>query len=122
MIKKQRILRLCRLVAPMSRPLLLSLVYLFVLYLWLGTPFVITLPVNSSGEDIQKALDSLSRGGEVVLRPGTYLVHKPLILQHSHQVLRGSGPETILFHRGRQSKDRLPRGAGDAYIRCFGRR
>ena len=31
------------------------------------------------------------------MRPGTYLVHKPLILQHSHQVLRGSGPETILF-------------------------
>src|SRR5581483_5611165 len=52
---------------------------------------------NSTGEDIQQALDRLPDGGEVVLGPGTYVVHQPIVLRHDHQTLRGSGPKTVLF-------------------------
>jgi hypothetical protein len=63
----------------------------------LGAPQVIlTLPANSSGAEIQKALDSLPPKGEVVLSPGTYEISQPLMLRHDYQTLRGSGPATIL--------------------------
>lgn len=57
---------------------------------------VLTVPANSSGEAIQSALDSLVDGGEVLLEAGTYLVHRPIMLQSDHQTLRGAGPSTIL--------------------------
>ena len=57
----------------------------------------VTVPVKAGGEGIQKALDHLPKGGEVLLRPGTYVVRQPIILRHPHQSLRGAGPATVLF-------------------------
>jgi parallel beta-helix repeat protein len=59
-------------------------------------PVVLTLPAHSSGAEIQKALDALPPGGEVVLSAGTYEISRPLLLRHDCQTLRGSGPATIL--------------------------
>ena len=61
-----------------------------------ATPVIFTLPANSSGADIQKALDGLPANGEVVLSAGTYEISRPLLLRHDHQTLRGSGTATIL--------------------------
>ena len=61
-----------------------------------GVPPVLLLPANSSGAEIQKALDGLPPNGEVVLSPGTYEISQPLMLRHDYQTLRGSGPATIL--------------------------
>src|SRR5580698_277494 len=58
---------------------------------------IITVPANSSDEAILVALAKQNDGGEVVLEPGTYIIHKPIVLQHDHQTLRGSGTNTILF-------------------------
>ena len=63
----------------------------------LGAPPVISLlPANSSGAEIQMALDALPPNGEVVLSPGTYEISQPLMLRHDDETLRGSGPATIL--------------------------
>jgi parallel beta-helix repeat protein len=59
-------------------------------------PVIVALPANSSGAEIQKALDALPPNGEVVLSAGTYEISQPLLLQHNYQTLRGSGPATIL--------------------------
>jgi parallel beta-helix repeat protein len=61
-----------------------------------GAPPVILLPAGSTDEDIAVALAKENDGGEVVLAPGTYLIHKPIVLQHDHQSLRGAGTNTIL--------------------------
>jgi hypothetical protein len=57
----------------------------------------VTVPPKAGGEGIQKALDHLRKGGEVLLRPGTYLVRQPIILRRPHQTLRGAGPATVLL-------------------------
>jgi hypothetical protein len=59
-------------------------------------PVIVTLPANSSGAEIQKALDGLPPNGEVVLSAGTYEISQPLLLRHDDQTLSGSGPATIL--------------------------
>jgi len=59
-------------------------------------PVIVALPANSSGAEIQKALDALPPNGEVVLSAGTYQISQPLLLRHDYQTLRGSGPATIL--------------------------
>src|ERR1700744_1151725 len=69
---------------------------------WLSTTtaFALTainVPAKDGGEGIQKALDSLPKGGEVDLCPGTYIIHQPIILQRDNQILRGAGDSTILF-------------------------
>src|ERR1035438_9321667 len=46
-----------------------------------------TLSASSTQAQIQKALDGLSAGGEVVLESGTYAINQPIILQHDYQVL-----------------------------------
>ena len=51
---------------------------------------------TSGGDEIQKALDGLADGGEVVLAPGTYKIHQPIVLRHDYRTLREAGPETIL--------------------------
>ncbi len=56
----------------------------------------ITLAANSTGADIQKALDQLPDGGEVVLPAGTYRVSEPIVLRHDHQTLRGAGLSSVL--------------------------
>ena len=61
-----------------------------------GNPTVITVPANSTDEDILVALAKASDGGEVVLQAGTYLIHKPIVLQRDRQTLRGAGTNTIL--------------------------
>src|SRR5580704_4893179 len=55
-------------------------------------PMVLNVPANSSGDVIQGALDRLVDGGEVVLEAGTYIVHRPIMLQSDHLSLRGAGP------------------------------
>jgi hypothetical protein len=60
-------------------------------------PTSVIVQPNAGGEGIQKALDHVRKGGEVVLRPGTYLIPKPIILRRSHLTLRGAGPTTILL-------------------------
>jgi hypothetical protein len=73
--------------------------------LWIGlpgspffeaVPGVLTLSANSTGAEIQAALDSLPPNGELVLSPGTYEIRHPLMLRHDFLTLRGSGPATIL--------------------------
>jgi hypothetical protein len=59
-------------------------------------PLVVTLPANSTGADIQKALDALPANGEVVLSAGVYEISQPLLLRHDYETLRGRGPSTIL--------------------------
>src|SRR5271165_2826657 len=57
-----------------------------------GQPATFQLPAGSDSAEIQRALDRLPDGGEVVLAPGTYVVRQPLVLQRDRQTLRGSGP------------------------------
>ena len=71
----------------------------------------VTVPVKAGGEGIQKALDHLPKGGEVLLRPGTYVVRQPIILRHPHQSLRGAGPATPIA-RSSSSAILLPKPAG----------
>jgi hypothetical protein len=60
-------------------------------------PFVITLPANVSGLQIQKALDVLPAGGGAVYLPaGEYTITQPIILKRDNQILRGAGATTIL--------------------------
>jgi hypothetical protein len=58
---------------------------------------VVNLAANSTSEAIQKSLDSMPQGGEVVLAAGKYMIHQPVILRYDHQTLRGSGSTTILY-------------------------
>jgi hypothetical protein len=51
---------------------------------------------SGSGEDIQRALDSLPANEAVTLGPGTFLVRTPVILSRNGQILRGSGTNTVL--------------------------
>jgi hypothetical protein len=59
-------------------------------------PVIVMLPANSSGAEIQMALDALPANGEVVLSSGTYEISQPLMLRHNDETLRGRGPATIL--------------------------
>jgi hypothetical protein len=61
--------------------------------------FAAVVPVlpGAGGDGIQLALDSLPTGGEVLLQAGRYIVHRPIILQKDHQMLRGSGDSTVLY-------------------------
>lgn len=61
-------------------------------------PVVVMLQPGVTGDEIQEALDALpERGGEVVLPPGKFTIHDPLILCRDAQTLSGSGPATILW-------------------------
>ena len=59
-------------------------------------PVDVTLSASASGAEIQKALDALPPGGEVVLGAGRYEISQPLMLRHDFETLRGSGPGTVL--------------------------
>ena len=63
-----------------------------------GGPMVVVHPdATNSDVAIQHALDQLpAAGGTVVLAPGTYAIHEPLLLSRDHLTLRGSGTTTIL--------------------------
>ncbi len=68
----------------------------------LGLPAVMLAATNNSirstirlqsgvtATEIQKALDQLTNGGEVVLPAGKIKVSEPLVLQYSYQTLRGA--------------------------------
>ncbi|HEY3853447.1 MAG TPA: right-handed parallel beta-helix repeat-containing protein [Verrucomicrobiae bacterium] len=62
-----------------------------------ATTTVVSVPPAAGGDGIQKALDSLSKGGEVDLGEGTYVVHQPIILQRDGQMLHGAGQKTVLY-------------------------
>jgi Right handed beta helix region len=57
----------------------------------------VRLPAEANSQDIQKALDSIPDGGEVVLPEGTFKVSQPIALRQDHQTLRGSGFKTVLL-------------------------
>jgi Pectate lyase superfamily protein len=60
-------------------------------------PVSLQLPPGVSGDEIQKALNSLpASGGEVVLPPETFSVRQPIILDRDNVTLRGSGSNTVL--------------------------
>ena len=60
-------------------------------------PVVVTLSTNATSREIQAALDQLpSRGGEVVLPAGEFVINQPIVLKRDHQTLRGAGDATIL--------------------------
>lgn len=52
--------------------------------------------VISSGEDIQKAIDSLTNGGTVYLRAGTHLVESNITLSNSVKILGENRDNTII--------------------------
>jgi hypothetical protein len=56
----------------------------------------INLPAGSPEEKVQAALDALPAGAEVHLGAGFFPISRPLFVRHSHQMLRGAGPATIL--------------------------
>lgn len=57
----------------------------------------VSLHSGVTGEEVQKALDSLAdRGGVVVLPPGEISLSAPLVLRRDYQTLRGAGAETTL--------------------------
>src|SRR5690349_9766516 len=55
------------------------------------------LRTGVTGIEIQQALDALPESGGVVILPqGTINLTRPIVLNRSHQTLRGSGTATIL--------------------------
>lgn len=57
----------------------------------------IILGPGATAEKIQAALDSLPKsGGTVALRPGVYLIDRPVCLSRDNLCLRGAGPATVL--------------------------
>ncbi len=61
-------------------------------------PAIIHLSAGVSDRQIQAALDALpADGGEVVLAPGKYDIHQPIVLRRDSQSLRGSGANTIMM-------------------------
>ena len=57
----------------------------------------VILEPGATAEKIQATLDALpDGGGAVVLRPGVYVIDRPVSLKRDNQALRGAGPTTIL--------------------------
>ena len=80
-----------------TRALAFAAIYLICLQAFATEPRVITLPMGTTGAQIQQALDMLpASGGEVILPPGVIEIHQPIVLRRDHQTLRGFGKETIL--------------------------
>ncbi len=75
---------------------LILLLTLFALQAFSADLKTLSIPANSTGADIQRALDQLPDGGDVVLAPGTFQVRDPIVLRRDHQSLRGSGYATVL--------------------------
>lgn len=62
-----------------------------------GDAPIITVPINATSVEIQRALDALpDSGGEVLLPSGTFAICHPIVLQRPHQTLRGNGASTLL--------------------------
>jgi parallel beta-helix repeat protein len=62
-----------------------------------GTPMILHPGGNASEVEIQRALDQLpAGGGTVILPPGIYEIHHPVILNRNGMTLSGSGDRTIL--------------------------
>jgi hypothetical protein len=55
------------------------------------------LKAGATAADIQKEFDLFTNGCEVQLPPGKIKITQPIVLQHDHDTLRGSGPTTILY-------------------------
>jgi parallel beta-helix repeat protein len=58
---------------------------------------VVTLSAGSDSATIQRALDGLKDGGEVILPAGTFTIDRPIFLKRDNLSLRGSGPGTLLL-------------------------
>jgi hypothetical protein len=58
----------------------------------------VTLQAGVTSVEIQKALDLLTNGGQVLLPPGKIKVSQPIVLEHNNQTLRGSSRHaTVLY-------------------------
>jgi parallel beta-helix repeat protein len=57
---------------------------------------VVTLSPDADSIAIQRALNGLKDGGEVILPAGTYTIDRPIFLNRDNLTLRGSGPGTVL--------------------------
>src|ERR1700761_339238 len=62
-----------------------------------SAPVSVRLAPGVAESEIQKALDRLPAGGEIVLGPAIYRISTPLFLRHDNETLRGSGPRTVLL-------------------------
>src|SRR5579859_6864991 len=61
-------------------------------------PIVIALAPGVTGEQIQRALDSLpASGGEVLLPAEKISIRQPILMHRDFQTLRGSGGGTVLW-------------------------
>lgn len=56
-----------------------------------------TLKAGVTAAQIQKALDVLTNGGEVLLPPGKIIVTQPIVMDHNGETLRGAGQTTMLY-------------------------
>jgi len=58
---------------------------------------VITLKTGVTSADIQNDLNLFTNGCILMLPPGKIKISQPLVLQYNGQILRGSGPTTVLY-------------------------
>jgi parallel beta-helix repeat protein len=80
----------------LSLPIFSALFCIFGLMACQASSFIITMSAGCGQESIQRMLDRLPAGGEVVLPPGTYEITHPIILRNDRLTLRGSGTNTVL--------------------------
>jgi parallel beta-helix repeat protein len=59
---------------------------------------VLAIQTGATTAQIQRALDLLTNGGEVLLPPGKIKVSQPLVLDHSGQMLCGASNETTVLY------------------------
>lgn len=87
------------LIADLKGAVLGAIFLLLAVDVFAGSPLPVfhQLRTGVTGIEIQQALDALPEsGGVVVLPQGTITLTRPIILNRSHQTLRGSGTATIL--------------------------
>lgn len=87
------------LIADLKGAVLGAIFLLLAVDVFAGSPLPVfhQLRTGVTGIEIQQALDALPEsGGVVVLPQGTITLTRPIVLNRSHQTLRGSGTATIL--------------------------
>jgi len=59
---------------------------------------ILTIQAGATTAQIQRALDLLTNGGEILLPPGRIKVSQPLVLDHDYQTLCGASNETTVLY------------------------
>lgn len=76
----------------------------------------VILGPGATAKKIQAALDGLPKdGGTVALRPGVYVIDRPLSLSRDNQTLRGAGQATVLRLAGNANCPLLVMGTLESY-------